>query len=89
VGFLLRAESARRFNERNRRNRSRRNRYSTLGTVAAATGHTPTRAAGDISGVWLIVALLSMAMWIAYGGVTGAHAILWANLIIGVQAPSS
>jgi hypothetical protein len=25
-------------------------------------------------GTWLAVALLSMAMWIAYGGVTGAHA---------------
>ena len=45
-----------------------------------------TRSAGDISGTWLIVALLSMAMWIAYGGLTGAHAILWANLITGVQA---
>jgi MtN3 and saliva related transmembrane protein len=45
-----------------------------------------TRSAGDISGTWLIVALLSMAMWIAYGGITGAHAILWANLITGLQA---
>src|SRR5262245_57919828 len=45
-----------------------------------------TRSAGDISCTWLIVALLSMAMWIAYGGITGAHAILWANLITGVQA---
>ena len=35
-----------------------------------------TRSAGDISGVWLAVALLSMAMWIAYGGLTGAHAII-------------
>jgi MtN3 and saliva related transmembrane protein len=45
-----------------------------------------TRSAGDISGTWLIVALLSMVMWIAYGGVTGAYAILWANLLTGVQA---
>lgn len=55
-----------------------------------------TRSAGDISGTWLIVVLLSMAMWIAYGGVTGAHAILWANLtglqaavILGVKLNSS
>jgi MtN3 and saliva related transmembrane protein len=45
-----------------------------------------TRSAGDISGVWLAVALLSMAMWIAYGGLTGAHAILWAKLITALQA---
>jgi hypothetical protein len=32
------------------------------------------------------VALVSMAMWIAYGGLTGAHAILWANLITALQA---
>jgi hypothetical protein len=27
-----------------------------------------------------------MGMWIAYGSITGAHAVLWANLITGVQA---
>jgi hypothetical protein len=27
-----------------------------------------------------------MAMWSAYGGLTGAHAILWANLITSLQA---
>jgi len=27
-----------------------------------------------------------MAMWIAYGGLTGAHAVLWANLITALQA---
>ena len=45
-----------------------------------------TRSAGDISASWLIVALLSMVLWVAYGSLTGAHAILWANLITGVQA---
>jgi MtN3 and saliva related transmembrane protein len=45
-----------------------------------------TRSAGDISGAWLGVALLSMAMWVAYGSVTGAHAVLWANLITALQA---
>ena len=45
-----------------------------------------TRSAGDISGIWLAVALLSMAMWIAYGALTGAHAVLWANLITSLQA---
>ena len=45
-----------------------------------------TRSAGDISGTWLAVALLSMAMWIAYGGLTGAYAVLWTNLITALQA---
>jgi hypothetical protein len=27
-----------------------------------------------------------MVLWVAYGSLTGAHAILWANLITGVQA---
>ena len=45
-----------------------------------------TRSAGDISASWLIVALLSMVLWVASGGLTGAQAILWANLITGVQA---
>jgi hypothetical protein len=27
-----------------------------------------------------------MAMWIAYGGLTGAHAVLWANVITALQA---
>jgi uncharacterized protein with PQ loop repeat len=42
-----------------------------------------TRSAGNISGTWLAVALLSM---IAYGGLTGAHAVLWAYLITALQA---
>ena len=45
-----------------------------------------TRSAGDISGTWLAVTLLSMAVWVAYGGLTGAHAVLWANLITAFQA---
>jgi uncharacterized protein with PQ loop repeat len=45
-----------------------------------------TRSAGNISGTWLAVALLSMAMGIAYGGLTGAHAVLWAYLITALQA---
>jgi MtN3 and saliva related transmembrane protein len=45
-----------------------------------------TRSAGDISASWLIVALFSMVLWVAYGGLTGAHAILWANLLTSVQA---
>ena len=36
------------------------------------------------SSTWLAVALLSIAMWIAYGGVTGAHTVLWANLITAI-----
>ena len=45
-----------------------------------------TRSANDISAGWLLIALLSMAMWIGYGGLTGAYPVLWANLITAVQA---
>ena len=65
-----------------------RHRYGALGVVAVpqVIRTCRTRSAGDISGIWLAVALLSMAMWIAYGGVTGAHAVLWANLITALRA---
>ena len=60
--------------------------FSALSLLPQVIRTWRTRSAGDISGTWLIVALLSMGMWIAYGSITGAHAVLWANLITGVQA---
>jgi uncharacterized protein with PQ loop repeat len=45
-----------------------------------------TRSARDISAVWLVVALFSMSLWIAYGSLSGAQTILWANAFTGVQA---
>ena len=38
-----------------------------------------TRSAGDISALWLTVALASMMLWIGYGVLVGASAVVWAN----------
>ncbi len=45
-----------------------------------------TRSAGDISAAWLVVALASMALWIAYGALIGAGAVMWANALTALQA---
>ncbi len=45
-----------------------------------------TRSAADISAAWLVVALLSMVVWIFYGSLAAAPAIVWANALTFVQA---
>ena len=45
-----------------------------------------TRSAADISAAWLVVALLSMLVWISYGSLVEAPAIVWANALTFVQA---
>ena len=45
-----------------------------------------TRSAADISAMWLIVALLSMLLWMSYGSLVGAQAIVWANGLTFLQA---
>ncbi|MGO8920862.1 MAG: SemiSWEET family sugar transporter [Stellaceae bacterium] len=45
-----------------------------------------TRSAGDISALWLVVALASMMLWISYGALLGAQAIIWANTLTAIQA---
>ena len=45
-----------------------------------------TRRADDISAGWLVFALISMAVWVIYGNLVGAPAIVWANAITFVQA---
>jgi hypothetical protein len=50
-----------------------------LGAIATNAVAPSDPDPGDISGTWLAVALLSIAMWSAYGGLPGAHATLWAN----------
>ena len=45
-----------------------------------------TRRADDISAGWLIFALASMLVWVAYGSLVGAPAIVWANALTFVQA---
>lgn len=44
-----------------------------------------TRSANDISTTWLVVALLSMILWISYGTFVEAPAIVWANIATFVQ----
>jgi len=45
-----------------------------------------TRSAADLSAAWLVVALLSMLVWISYGSLVEAPAIVWANALTFVQA---
>ena len=45
-----------------------------------------TRRADDISAGWLVFALASMVVWVAYGSLAGAPAIVWANALTFVQA---
>ncbi len=45
-----------------------------------------TRSAEDISASWLIIALASMVLWICYGSLVSAYAIVWANALTFVQA---
>ncbi len=45
-----------------------------------------TRRADDISAGWLVFALISMLVWVVYGTLVGAPAIVWANAITFVQA---
>lgn len=45
-----------------------------------------TRSAEDLSLTWLIVALASMVVWICYGSLVSAYAIVWANALTFVQA---
>ncbi len=45
-----------------------------------------TRSAGDISALWLVVALASMMLWISYGALLGAQAVVWANALTAIQA---
>lgn len=45
-----------------------------------------TRSATDLSLSWLVIALVSMALWIFYGLLVGAPAVVWANAATAVQA---
>jgi MtN3 and saliva related transmembrane protein len=45
-----------------------------------------TRSAQDLSLAWLVVALVSMVLWICYGSLVSAYAIVWANALTFVQA---
>jgi MtN3 and saliva related transmembrane protein len=59
---------------------------STLSLVPQVVRTWRTQSARDISAVWLIVALISMLLWIGYGLMIGALAVVWANALTAVQA---
>src|SRR5215211_6671178 len=40
----------------------------------------------DLSATWLAIALLSMLVWISYGSLVAAPAIVWANALTFLQA---
>jgi MtN3 and saliva related transmembrane protein len=44
-----------------------------------------TQSAHDLSLGWLLIALLAMALWIAYGLAVGAPAVVWANAVMSLQ----
>jgi MtN3 and saliva related transmembrane protein len=59
---------------------------STLSLVPQVVRTWRTRSAADLSAAWLVVALLSMLVWIFYGSLAAAPAIVWANALTFVQA---
>ncbi len=58
---------------------------STVSLLPQAVKTWHTRSAGDISVGWLVVALISMVLWIVYGIVVGAQAVIWANALTFLQ----
>ena len=59
---------------------------STLSLLPQVVRTWRTRSAQDLSLTWLVVALVSMALWICYGSLVSAYAIVWANALTFVQA---
>ena len=59
---------------------------STLSLLPQVLRTWRTRSAGDISTLWLIIALVSMMLWIGYGALVGAPAVVWANALTALQA---
>lgn len=65
----------------------------TVGTLLSTASLLPqvlhtwrTRSAADISATWLGIAIVSMLVWICYGGLVSAYALVWANALTLVQA---
>jgi MtN3 and saliva related transmembrane protein len=59
---------------------------STLSLVPQVIHTWRTRSAADLSATWLAVALVSMLVWISYGTLVAAPAIVWANVLTFLQA---
>ena len=66
-----------------------------VGTVLSTVSLMPqvvrtwrTRSTDDISAAWLLVALIAMAVWIAYGSLIEAPAIILVNILSVLQCGS-
>jgi MtN3 and saliva related transmembrane protein len=64
----------------------------TAGTILSTVSLMPqvvktwrTRSTADISTAWLVVALIAMVVWIAYGSMIGAPAIITVNVLLFFQ----
>jgi MtN3 and saliva related transmembrane protein len=67
----------------------------TVGTVLSTVSLMPqvirtwrTRSTDDISAAWLLVALVAMAVWIAYGSLIDAPAVILVNVLSVFQCGS-
>ncbi len=61
---------------------------STLSMMPQVVRTWRTRSAADISAIWLVAALVSTAMWGAYGVLIEAQAVIWANVACFLQCGS-
>lgn len=59
---------------------------STLSLMPQVIRTWRTRSAADLSAPWLVLALVSMVVWVTYGAFVHAPAIVWANALTFVQA---
>lgn len=64
----------------------------TVGTVLSTLSLMPqvvrtrrTRSAADISAAWLVMALISTAIWMVYGSLIDAQAVVWTNAFCFAQ----
>jgi MtN3 and saliva related transmembrane protein len=67
----------------------------TIGTILSTVSLMPqvvrtwrTRSTDDISAAWLVVALVAMGIWIAYGSLISAPAIVLVNVLSVFQCAS-
>jgi MtN3 and saliva related transmembrane protein len=64
----------------------------TVGTVLSSISLMPqvvrtwrTRSASDISAAWLVVAMVAMVVWVAYGSLIKAPAVVLVNVLCFFQ----
>jgi len=67
----------------------------TAGTILSTVSLTPqvvrtwrTRSTSDISAAWLLTAMVSMLIWIGYGGLINAPAVILVNVLCFFQSAS-